>query len=319
MKSTEIVHFKPDSFNLINLVIRYWKAILITAIAAMVISSIISLSMTPLFRSEVVFYPTTNVVESHSLLGPQNRATALFGDETATEKVLQILRSDEIKNYLVKKYDLIKHYGIGEKTKYKYTLLGTRMNKYIVSRKTQYNSVEISVLDPDPGIASTMANDIARQVDTVFNQIVKEAGRKSCIAINNSYNDQLKSVRSLEDSLKIIALKGSSSGYPGNLKAGMENSNWAVAAGQYSPDFLRLINMFESENKNLSDLRSRLTEAKMVADQDLPYVYIINAAQVSEKKALPKRSLIVIASTLSTLLLLIFILGLSDSVVKDEK
>jgi len=77
--------------------------------------------------------------------------------------------------------------------------------------------------------------------------------------------------------------------------------------------------MFESENKNLSDIRSRLTEAKMVADQDLPYVYIINAAQISEKKALPKRSLIVIASTLSTLLLLTFILGLLDSVVKDEK
>jgi uncharacterized protein involved in exopolysaccharide biosynthesis len=319
MKSTETVHFKPDSFNLINLVIRYWKALLITAIVAVVISSIISFTITPLFRSEVVLYPTTNVVESQSLLGTQSRATALFGDETATEKVLQILRSDKIKNYLVKKYNLINHYGIAEKTKYKYTLLGTRMNKYIVSRKTQYNSVEISVLDPDPGVASNMANDIVQQVDTVFNQIVKEAGRKSCAAINNSYNDQLKRVRSLEDSLTLIARKGSSPVYPGNLKAGSENSNWIVAASQYSPDFLRLINMFESENKNLSDIRSRLTEAKMVADQDLPYVYIINAAQVSEKKTLPKRSLIVIASTLSTLLLMTFILGLLDSVVKDEK
>lgn len=319
MKSTEKVHFKPDSFNLINLVVRYWKALLITAIAAIIISSIISLSMTSLFRSEVVLYPTTNVVESQSLLATQRRATALFGDETATEKVLQILRSDEIKNYLIKKYNLIEHYGIGENTKYKYTLLGIKMNKYIVSRKTQYNSVEISVLDPDAGIASTIANDIAQQVDTVFNKIVKEAGRKSCLALNNSYNDQLIRVRSLEDSLKTISRKGSSTVYPGNLKAGMENSNWGVAIGQYSPDFLRLINMFESENKNLSDIGSRLTEAKMVADQDLPYVYIINAAQVSEKKALPQRSLIVIASTLSTLLLLTFILGLFDSVVKDEK
>jgi len=319
MKSTETVHFKPDSFNLINLVVRYRKALLITAIAAIIISSIISLSMTSLFRSEVVLYPTTNVVESQPLLATQRRASALFGDETATEKVLQILSSDEIKNYLIKKYDLIKHYGIGENTKYKYTLLGIKMNKYIVSRKTQYNSIEISVLDPDAGVASTIANDIVQRVDTVFNQIVKEAGRKSCIALYNSYNEQLIRVRSLEDSLKTISRKGSSAVYPGNLKAGMENSNWGVAVGQYSPDFLRLINMFESENKNLSDIGSRLTEAKMVADQDLPYVYIINAAQVSEKKALPKRSLIVIASTLSTILLLTFILGLFDSVVKDEK
>jgi len=319
MKSTETVHFKPDSFNLINLVIKYWKPLMITLIVAIVISSLVSFTITPLFRSEVVLYPTTNVVESQTLLGIQTKATTLFGDETATEKVLQILRSDKIKDYLVSKYNLIKHYRIGENKRYKYTLLNTRMNKYIISRKTQYNSIEISVLDSDPAIASAMANDIARQIDTIFNQIVKDAGRKSFNAVNNSYNDQFKRVKSLEDSLRIINPKNSSSFYPGSLKAGLTNSNWGIAAGQYSLEFLRLINMFESENENLSRIRSRLTEAKMVAEQDLPYTYIINTAKVSEKKALPQRSLIVIASSISTLLLLLFILGLLDSVVKDGK
>ena len=319
MKSTETVHFKPDSFDLINLVIKYWKPLLITAFAAAIISSVISLMITPLYRSEAILYPTTNVVESQTLFGAQAKATALFGDETATEKVLQILRSDKIKEYLVSKYALMKHYGIGESTKFKYTLLNARMNKYIISRKTQYNSIAISVLDTDPVIASTMANDIARQIDSVFNQIVKEVGRKSFTAINNSYKDQLRRVKSLEDSLTSIIPKGPSSVYPGNLKAGLANSSWGIAAIQYSPEYLRLINMFESENENLSEIMSRLTEAKMLAEQDLPYTYIINTAKVSEKKVLPKRMLIVFASTLSTLLLMLFILGLSDSVVKDGK
>jgi uncharacterized protein involved in exopolysaccharide biosynthesis len=319
MKPTQTVHFKPDSVNLINLVIRYWKALLITTIIAFVVSAAISLTITPLFRSTVVLYPTSNVVESQTLFGIQNTATALFGDETATEKVLQILKSDNIKNYLVNKYDLMKHYGIGDKTKYKYTLLNSRMNKYIISRKTQYNSIEINVLDADPIIASTIANDIAKQVDTVFNQIVKDAGRKSFNAINNSYNDQLCMVKSLEDSLKLISPLGSVAISPGRLKAGLSNSSWADASGQFSPEFLRLINMFESGNENLSAIRSRLTEAKMLAEQDLPYIHIINEAKVSEKKALPKRSFIVVASTLSALLLMMFILGLSDSVVRDEK
>ena len=47
--------------------------------------------------------------------------------------------------------------------------------------------------------------------------------------------------------------------------------------------------MFESENENLSEIRSRLTEAKMLAGQDLPYTHIINEAKVSEKKALPQK------------------------------
>jgi len=319
MKSTGTVQFRPDSVSLINLFIKYWKMLLLTGIAAAIISAIISFTITPLFRSSVVLYPATNVVETQTLFGVQSTSTALFGDETATEKVLQILRSDNIKNYLVEKYDLLNHYGIGDKTKYKYTLLDSRMNRYIISRKTQYNSIEISVLDSDPIIASTMANDIARQIDTVFNQIVKDAGRKSLIAISNSYNDQLKRVKSLEDSVCISMPKGPASTYPGNLRAGLANSSWGTAIVHYSPEFLRLINMFESENENLSAIRSRLTEAKMLAGQDLPYTHIINEAKVSEKKALPKRSYIVAVSVLSTLLLMMFFLGLSDSFVKDEK
>ncbi len=319
MKSKGTVHFKPDSVDVINLFIRYWKALLIAGVAAVIISASFSLVIKPLFKSTVVLYPTTNVVESQSLFGSPNTVTELFGNETATEKVLQILRSDNIKNYLIKKYDLMTHYEISPNARYKYTLLNHRMNKYIISRKTQYNSIEISVLDSDPVIASTMANDIARQIDSVFNQIVKEAGRKSFNAIYNSYNDQFRRVKSLEDSLHLISPADAVSVYPGNLKAGRSNSLWGTAATTYSAEFLRLINMFESENENLSAIRSRLTEAKMLAEQDLPYTHIINEARVSEKKAQPKRSLIVFASTLSTLLLMIFILGLADSVKRDDQ
>jgi uncharacterized protein involved in exopolysaccharide biosynthesis len=317
MKPIQKVHFKTDSFNLINLVLKYWKTLLLTCAAAAIISVVISLTITPLFRSVVVLYPTTNVVESQSLFGIPSSKTALFGDETATEKVLQILRSDNIKNYLIKKYDLMKHYEIGEKARYKYTILNDRMNRYIMSRKTQYNSIEISVLDADPVVAATMANDIARQIDTVFNQIVKDGERKSFRAISMGYEEQLKRVRSLEDSLNILVRKESLSIYPGNMNQGNANNSWKNTSFPFSAEFLRLNHMFESENENLSAIRGKLSEAKIFSTQDLPYTHIINEAQVQEKKALPRRSIIVVAATISALLLMIFILGLSDSVVKN--
>ncbi len=319
MKSKATVQLNFDSFNLIDLLLKYWKILLVTGLASVIISSVVSLNKTPLFRSTVVLYPTTNVVESQSLLGIQSTTTALFGDESATEKVLQILKSDDIKNFLVSKYDLMDHYKINENAKYKYTLLDSRMNKYISSRKTQYNSVEINVLDADRDLAATMANDIAKQIDTVFNRIVKNSGQKSYNALNNSYKEQCLRVKSLEDSLSYMGFKGSRSGSSIRFKAGSSNSSWITASEQYSPGFLRLMNMFESENENLSTIRGRLTEAKMLAEQNLPYVHIINEAKVAERKALPKRSSIVIASTFSTLLLIMFILTLFDSVVRNEK
>lgn len=319
MKAPTTVQFRTDSINILNLIAKYRKVLLLTGIAAVIVSSIISLTITPLFRSTVVLYPTTNVVESQITLGMQSGATPLFGDETGTEKVLQILKSDDIKNYLVSKYGLMKHYGISENSKFRYTLLSLRMNRNLVSRKTQYNSVEISVLDTDPVMASAMANDIARQIDTVFNKIVKDAGRKSFYAINNSYLDQMTRVKALEDSVKMIGSKSSAAIIPDKFKAGSANGSWVAASGQFSPEFLRLMNMFETENENLSAIRTRLTESKMAAEQDLPYTHVINEAQVSEKKALPRRTLIVLASAFSVLLMVTFILALSEMIVKDEK
>jgi uncharacterized protein involved in exopolysaccharide biosynthesis len=318
MKNITMVHFKSDSFSFINLIVKFWKVLLFSGIGIFVLSAIISLTIKPLFRSTVVLYPTTNVVETQTMFGIQGDATPLFGDESATEKVLQILRSDQIRDYLVSRYDLMNHYGIDQNARFKYTLLAKKMTKYIVSRKTQYNSVEISVLDADPVTAATMANDIAVQIDTVFNQIVKEAGKKALIAISNSYSEQYARVKALEDSLDINDVNTTGS-LNISFRAGSGNSPWAASFNRSDPEFLRLMNMFESENENLSDIRGKLTEAKMLAEQDLPYIHIINKARVSEKKALPRRSYIVIASTFTALLLMLFVLALSEVIVKDEK
>jgi uncharacterized protein involved in exopolysaccharide biosynthesis len=318
MKPQGEVRFRADSVNLLNILLRYWKLLAISAVAVFLISAALSFTVTPLYRSSVVLYPTTNVVETQTLFGVQTNTTPLFGDESATEKVLQILKSDEIKTYLVSKYDLMNHYRLSNKAKYKYTMLDIRMQKYIVSRKTQYNSIEISVLDRDPVLAATMANDIARQIDTVFNKIVMDAGKKGVVAIGNSYADQLRRVKSLEDSLHIIAGWNSQSAIPTNLKAGSESSSWASVSWKYTPEFLRLVNMFESENVNLSAIRSRLTEARMLAEQTLPYTHIINKANVPEKKALPKRSVIVISSTLSALILIFFVLAVTEMFGSNE-
>ena len=319
MKPIQRVKFSADTFSFLNLILRYWKILLIAGAGAFIISSAISLTITPLFRSTVVIYPTTNVVETQTLFGLQSNATPLFGDESATEKVLQILRSDRIREYLVEKYGLMQHYGIDPGAKYRYTMLAGRMDRYIVSRKTQYNSIDISVLDADPLVAATMANDIAGQVDTAFNRIVKEAGRKALKAVENSYSGQAGRVKELEDSLNARVRNGSPWMGVFNIRAGSRDNPWAASFDQADPGFLRLMNMFESENENLSAIQSRMTEAKMLAEQDLPYIHIINEAKVSEKKAVPKRSYIVIAATLSTLLLILFVLGLSEVIVRDEK
>ncbi|HVN58106.1 MAG TPA: Wzz/FepE/Etk N-terminal domain-containing protein [Bacteroidales bacterium] len=310
--------FRADSVSLLNLVVKYWKVLIITAFCVLVVSAAATFLIKPLYRATVVLYPTINVTETQSLFGLQSKLVPLFGEEESTEKVLQVLKSDMIKDYIVKKYDLLNHYGISPGARYRYTLLEAKLRRYIQSAKTQYNSIEVSVLDPDPVTSAAIANDISHRVDTVFNSIVQDAGRRAEEAISKSYLVQLKRVKALEDSIHSSVPAELVKAMPQARGSQLAGTSWAPAAGQYGPEFLRLINMFQAENESLSAIRNKLTEARMTATQVMPYTHIINDAKVPEKKALPARTLIVMASVLTSLVLLIFILAAGEMITRNE-
>ena len=66
MNQQNTVLFRADSVNLLNIVIKYRKVLLLTAIAAVIVSAATSFLIKPLFRATVVLYPTTSVSETQS-------------------------------------------------------------------------------------------------------------------------------------------------------------------------------------------------------------------------------------------------------------
>lgn len=333
MKTQAPIEFRFDSINLLNFLVKHRKLLFSTALVTLVISSVVSLIITPRFKSAAVIFPTPNVIETRSLINTLNTATVFFGDETSTEMVLQIIESDKIHDYLVSKYNLLEHYKISG-ADHKYTLLEKKMNRNFSSRKTQFNSIEIVVYDTDPVVAAGMANDIVAQVDSVFNSLRKDAASKSLKVISELYNAQLSRINSIEDSLLLpVKIKGT------NDKSTLALFNKEVSQllknssdekdqktiGQYqnettgTPEYFRLINSFVKETDNLSLIQSKILEEQTFSKQDLPYVYIIKEAKTAEIKATPKRTIVVAVSVVSTILLMIILLLVLDSVVRNEK
>ncbi len=311
--------FRLDSFNLINFIFRYWNLFLFTGIAAFLISAAITLTITPLFRSTVILYPASNISESGSIFFGNESSILTFGDEEGTEKILQLLQSDETGDFLREKYDLFNHYEIEDDAKYRYTQLAMKMNKYISCRKTQYMSVRVDVLDPDPEIAACMANDIAALVDTSFNRLLKEAGRKQVAIMERQYDRQMQLIKSYEDSLKLFGA-GTIGGYNDGLVTGsIQKRESRIQLAQYSPDYFRFSANHELALEDLGLLRQRLIEARMAAEEDFPYTLVVNSARVAERKAFPRRSVITIVSTLTTLLFVLVILIFVDGFKRGKK
>lgn len=311
MKKKPSPEFRLDSFNLVNFIFRYWKVFLVTGALSFIISAIVSLTMKPLYRSDVTLFPASNISESAAFLFSSDASILSFGDEEATEKVLQILQSDDIREYLIEKYDLFNHYEIEPDLKYRRTVLQERMLKYISFRKTQFMSVNISVMDKDPEIAAYMANDIAAMVDTMFNKLLQLAGKSYFEIIKTQYNRQMGIIKVYEDSLLLLGATRRIINIGDEFRAGN--------VARFGPEFIRFSESHQQAVADLGIIQQKHTEAKIAASQDFPYTFIINDARASEKKAFPRRSVIVIISTAVTLLFVLVVLIVLDGLVMPEK
>jgi len=286
MKRNTRAEFKPDSADLLNFILRHFRKFLIAGVVAAVLSAVISLMIKPLYESTVTLYPSSNITEARTLLGESTSRTALFGDDDATEKLIQVINSDQVRDWLRTTYNLASHYNIKPGEKYPNTVISEKMDRFIRCSKTSFGSVEIRVRDRDREIACAMANDIASRADTIFNNLQRSSATQMLDEISRSYGLQDKLVRMYEDTLS--TLKGEAA--------------------------LRIWTTLETETDYLGLIRGRYLEALALSQQTLPYTLVVDRAVVAEKKVFPHRSLIVIISTASVLILLALILFVIEGV-----
>lgn len=286
MKRDINAEFKPDSADLINFIIRHFRKFMIVGMMAAVLSAVIALLIKPLYESTVTLYPSSNITEARTLLGEATSKTALFGDEEATEKLIQVINSDQVSDWLRTTYDLESHYNIKPGERYPNTVISEKMDRYIHCSKTSFGSVEIRVRDRDREIACAMANDMASRADTIFNNLQRNAATLMLDEISRSYESQDRLVRRYEDTLS-------------TLQGAAALKTWST---------------LETETEYLGLIRGRYLEALALSQQIMPYTLVVDRAVVAEKKVYPRRSLIVMASTVTVLILLALTLFVIEGV-----
>ena len=108
---------EKDAFSSISILFFLWrwkKILLIITGATVIISTVFSLLITPLYESRVILFPTATNSISKVLISDNygGRGIMEFGEEEQTEQLLQVLSSSLIRDRIVEKYDLFSHYKI---------------------------------------------------------------------------------------------------------------------------------------------------------------------------------------------------------------
>ncbi len=314
------------NFNSVDLLIYIWKkrTILVgVGLIAGIASIVISLLITPMFQSTVIMFPASSASVSKDLLsqnysGRQN--VHGFGEEEQAEQLLQILNSEPIRGRIIQKYNLMEHYEIEPDGKYPLTELYDQYRSNINFRLTEFMSVEIAVMDKDPEYAADMANDISDLVDTVFNSMKKERAKEAFRLVEREYTEAAANLSALRDSMILLSNQVS-----GNLKtSGDPTNNLIKALSGNGALYLSMMSLMRSETQLVSELSLRYKEARLEVEQNLSHKFVVEKAYPSEKKAYPKKSLIVIVSTFASLLFALIVLIIIDNIrarvaIQEEK
>lgn len=310
---------------------RKWRNVLVTTSLLAVISSVVfSLLIEDKFESSVIVFPSTTTSISRALLNDENyreKDFLEFGEEEEAEQLIQILRSDEIRDHIIAKFDLMNHYDIDPEDEFKMTKLINEYESNIDFYRTKFMSVKIEVLDVNAQYAADIANEIASMVDQVRNRMLKKVAKQAFDIVEVEYNNLVSEINKMEDTLNQIRALGiqdyetqvevlsdqyGAALVKNNVKAAKILEDKLDTLSKYGGKYLSLVQQMEYEREKLSDLRKVYAEARVNAETTIDQKFIVNDAYPSEKAAYPIRWLIVVASTIATFLFTLIVLILID-------
>jgi capsule polysaccharide export protein KpsE/RkpR len=286
-----------NNINLVKIFVKWkWHFLIIAVIAALIAYIFSSPAfIKPKFKSSCLLYPSN---------------IAPYSDESETEQMLQWLNSRDIKDSVIRKFDLAKHYGIDSSYKYFGSTMGYLYEKNVKITKTQYESIEIVVLDTDPVLARDMVNSILYFCNKKIRYILRSKYEEVVISYKRILNvkkaemDSVKSqLRMLGNTYDLIDYDNQtleiSRGYLRTVEGGSNINTKEVIRlkkniEENGGELVLLKERLENIAKEYSDLAVDYDKAAYNAQMDLTYINVISEPRVADKKSYPTRWLIML-------------------------
>lgn len=301
---------------------KKWLVILFPTIAG-AIALVISMFLTPMFKSSAIVFPAATSTVSFSEQRNAKASSMDFGEEEQAEQLIQILKSSRIRNVIVNRFDLMKHYDIDMADENKFYKLGKAWEQHIQFERTRYGSIQIDVWDANRELAAEIANKIVDLIDTVKNEMVRER-TVPAFEINQRKRDMLEKEKdgltAQLDSLSAIGVVSTES--RANLfQAYNEANNPADKAFfkeqidvnlKYGAAYDGLVMLRDERIVKLTKFEDAYEQAESDANALFNHKFIVEPAVVADKKDKPKRLIIAILSAIGAFVFIIFLILIRD-------
>lgn len=299
-----------NSTNIIELLIK-WKYHLLAIVSIAIVLAVIfssSIFITPLFKSFAIVYPSN---------------VSPYSDESETEQMMQIIQSKDIRDSIIKKFDLAGHYGIDPNYQFYMSTLLMEYGKKVKIAKTPYEAITIEVWDKEPKIACDMVNEIMFQ----YNFMVRGLHKEKFGEVVNNYRTIMNLKRIELDSLALLAkdlgVKYGLMDFPNQTREVMRAYLSPGSSSSKSKEVQRLkknmeekggerevvSNLITGSTNNYSILKLEFDRAVLNQNRNFTYVNVLNKPFPADKKSYPVRWIIVVIAAIGTLIIAIIVIG----------
>lgn len=301
-----------NSKSIIDLVWKWKLQLIVVVVAAVILSAFFSspIFIKPLYKSNCVLYPSN--------ISP-------YSDESETEQSVQIFQSRDIRDSLVKRFNLARHWGIDSAYKHFESTLAWEYSQRIKVGKTPFEAVEIEVMDEDP----IMARDLIVAMLDIYNRKIREMHRQKFGEVVENYNFIMGVRKHYMDSLtgavnelgtKYGLLEYQSQtrevmraylGNGGSMRSA-DAKNLKKNMEEKGGNMLTLAEMLRAEAGTFSQMKLDADRALLDYNRHYTYVNLLSKPFVSDKKAYPIRWLIVTLSTATAFFMALLIIGMIE-------
>ena len=322
MEQTDL-NLNKERERLLTFLFRKRKIILSFSFVVSAIAFGLSYLITPLYLSTAIIFPAASSSVSFSEHRNTKASSMDFGEEEQAEQLVQILQSAQIKDLIVEKFDLMKHYDISENDGYKYDKLNTAYEGHFSFERTRFGSIKIDVLDRDPKLAAKMANEIVSLIDTVKNNII----RKRTLP---AFDITKRKKEQLENEINALLNEMDSLSKLGVVSLDVRSRLFQALVDSKNPQEKKLLqkkieinsllgSTFDGLERKRNEKISKLEDFKVAYEQaesdaatDFSHKFVVQRATVADKKDQPKRLIITIIAAIGSFIFIVFSLLLID-------
>lgn len=300
--------------GLIQVIRRNSKILLILTVVSAIVGAIFSgpQFIKPKYKSVAVVYPVN--------LFP-------YSIESETEQMMQIFEASEIRDFIIEKYDLYKHWNIDEDNKKARFFMLQTYGENVSINRTNYESSIVSVMDFDPDTAKLIADDILIQFNLKARELGQNKSKEFLIMSEEVLAFQRNKIDSLAaylDSLRMgknildyeLQTQEVTQGYYRMLANGGGGTKINEAQKlldnlkSYGGEFNELTVLMEYYLEDFSRWTIKRNEFYNDSYKKLTYLNIIEKPEVPVKKSYPVRWVILLSVVMGTLLFAIVLLSI---------